>query len=147
MSRDSYREREIAPQDSVVRAGGPGEGEERVLRAKYLDWCSARVAERFLKLTPDEIYELAQGASHGAEPGAARRAPGPSSSESPESPADPAILDAADEPESFRRIVELVTEVLTRELDLPDFERWRAAYEAAPEVYDEDLLGLWREGL
>lgn len=34
--------------------------DEPVLRAKYLDWCSARVAERFLRLTPDEIYELAQ---------------------------------------------------------------------------------------
>lgn len=34
--------------------------DEPVLRAKYLDWCSARIAERFLRLTPDEIYELAQ---------------------------------------------------------------------------------------
>ena len=37
----------------------------RVLRAKYLDWCSARIADRFLRLTPEEIYKLAERASEG----------------------------------------------------------------------------------
>lgn len=30
---------------------------ERTLRAKYADWCSARLADRFLELTPEEAYE------------------------------------------------------------------------------------------
>ena len=30
-----------------------------MLRAKYFDWCSARVAERFVSLDVAEIYELA----------------------------------------------------------------------------------------
>lgn len=30
-----------------------------MLRAKYFDWCSARVAERFISLDVREIYELA----------------------------------------------------------------------------------------
>jgi hypothetical protein len=29
------------------------------MRAKYFDWCSARVAERFVALGVAEIYELA----------------------------------------------------------------------------------------
>jgi len=29
------------------------------MRAKYFDWCSARVAERFVSLGVAEIYELA----------------------------------------------------------------------------------------
>ena len=39
---------------------GSGDGAERVLRAKYLDYCSSQVAERLLLLSPDEIYVLAQ---------------------------------------------------------------------------------------
>ncbi|MFO7894110.1 MAG: hypothetical protein R6U63_10260 [Longimicrobiales bacterium] len=39
--------------------GGTGES---TLRAKYLDWCSARLAERFLDLSPEEIYALARPA-------------------------------------------------------------------------------------
>ena len=37
-----------------------GETGEGTLRAKYLDWCSARLAERFLDLSPEEIYALAR---------------------------------------------------------------------------------------
>ena len=39
--------------------------EDAILRAKYLDWCSARIAERFLALSPDEIYQLAERATDG----------------------------------------------------------------------------------
>lgn len=131
----------------MIRAEGPGGGEDRILRAKYLDWCSARVAERFLKLTPDEIYELAYRASHGGGPAPGRSAEGGSSPDVPDTPASPAFFQPAGEPESFRRIVEMVTQALSRELDLPDFDEWRDAYEAAPESYDEDLLGLWRENV
>ena len=36
---------------------------EEVLRAKYLDYCSAQVAEILLLLSPDEMYVLAQDAA------------------------------------------------------------------------------------
>lgn len=39
----------------------PDPADERVLRAKYFDWCSARVAERFVSLDVKEIYQLAGG--------------------------------------------------------------------------------------
>ncbi len=101
----------------------------RELRAKYLDWCSARLADRFLRLTPDEIYELAQRASRGDEgPGAeGARAAGEGSEL------------------SYRSLVELVTEALTAQAALPSFEEWAAAYAEAPERFDEELLGFWRE--
>ena len=35
---------------------------EAVLRAKYLDYCSAQVADLLLLLSPDQIYLLAQEA-------------------------------------------------------------------------------------
>jgi len=98
----------------------------RILRAKYLDWCSARLADRFLRLTPEEIFDLAQEAS--AE-GTAEAA---------------SSWDAS--PESYRTMVERVTEVLASRLDLPPYEQWAAAYEAHPEQFDHELLGLWKEG-
>jgi hypothetical protein len=35
---------------------------ERVLRAKYLDYCSSQIADHLVRLSPDEIYVLAQEA-------------------------------------------------------------------------------------
>lgn len=102
----------------------------RELRAKYLDWCSARLADRFLRLTPDQIYELAQRASSGGE--------------APEGGGQPGARGVGTEL-SYRSLVELVTEALTAQTPLPSFEEWAAAYAEAPERFDEELMGLWRE--
>jgi hypothetical protein len=119
----------------VVRAVSPEPSEDEVLRAKYLDWCSAKVAERFLRLTPEEIFELAHRTSPGADA-------------SPAVAPAVALDDGGDAaPLTFRGIVERVTAVLTEELDLPAFDAWRTAYETDPAQYDEELLGLWRERL
>ena len=121
----------------MVRAVDPDPGDDDVLRAKYLDWCSAKVADRFLRLTPEEIYELAQRASREDATAPRRDAPGG---------ALPA-RDSGDSGASFREIVEQVTAVLTAQLDLPGFDRWSKEYTRDPTQYDEELLGLWREGL
>jgi hypothetical protein len=105
-----------------------------VLRAKYLDWCSARIAERFLRLTPDEIYELAQKASSGRSTDSRD-----AGSASPSVPIDATPI------ESFRQIVERVTEVLAADMRLPAFAEWAAAYRERPSRYDEELLGFWKE--
>ena len=91
---------------------GDAAAEERVLRAKYLDWCSARVANRIFTLPPDRIYDLAQRAGAGGE---------------------------------FRQLVGRLTEALTLELALPDFETWRGRYAQDPQPYEEELLGFWRD--
>jgi hypothetical protein len=101
----------------------------RVLRAKYLDWCSARLADLFLRLTPDEIYELAQRATVYAEP----------------EPGTDAASGVVGTELSYRALVELVTEALTARARLPGFEEWAAAYTESPERFDDELLGLWRE--
>jgi len=122
----------------------PGTPTDDVLRAKYLDWCSARLAERFLELTPDQIYELARSAE--GESGSA----GVSASRDPKlvdalAAAAGAVLGGERDPLSFRTLVERVTEALRKELDLPGFEAWAALYRASPARYEEELLGLWRE--
>jgi hypothetical protein len=120
--------------------------DERVLRAKYLDWCSARIADRFLALTPDEIYELAERSSHGREADAlvAFRVSG--SESAPESSPD-LLLNAMTwrEPENFRVLVARVTEILADTLNLPTYEAWAAAYREAPGRFEHELLGFWRE--
>ncbi len=101
----------------------------QVLRAKYLDWCSARLADRLFRLTPDEIYELAQRADVQEDV-------------TPLSARDQALGTEL----SYRSVVEVVTEALKATIQLPTFEEWSAAYSEAPEQFDEELLGLWREG-
>lgn len=97
--------------------------DERVgsaLRGKYLDWCSARITERFLALPPEEIYEMARPAES-AETG--RRSSGGV--------------------DSYRVLVQRVTEQLLSRMSLPGFEEWSRAYAADPSRYDAELLGLW----
>lgn len=110
--------------DSVEAAGDAGaaggSAAERVLRAKYLDWCSARVADRLFKLRPEEIYDLARMLDADEENG---------------------LEPTAD----FRTVVGRLTEELTRELGLPDFAEWQKQYAAAPAQFDDEMVGFWRE--
>lgn len=125
--------------------------QHKVLRAKYHDWCSARLADSFLVLAPDEIYEMAERASHGhalervvasgAIPAREVAAVG-----GPHADAAGVGLPTA-ETESFRALVALVTEVLAETLSLPTFEEWVVEYEKAPEKYEHELLGFWRESV
>jgi hypothetical protein len=101
---------------------------DRTLRAKYLDWCSARLAERFLDLSPEAIYALAR--PEGVEP-----EPGEGS--------DATLPDPTDA--SYRQLVQRVTESLIQRTPLPTYEQWAAAYEEAPGRFDGELLGLWKE--
>jgi hypothetical protein len=128
--------------------------EDTILRAKYLDWCSARIAERFLALSPDEIYQLAERATHGP---ADMASPLPllSSLNFPNTTepdwhaaidqAVTAVADDDSESATFRILVARVTEVLADEMELPTFEEWSAAYTEAPEDFDGDMLGFWKE--
>lgn len=99
---------------------------ERTLRAKYLDWCSARVADHFLRLSAEEIYQLARSGE-----------------------ADPAMGDSAVEADSgdvsYRVLVQRVTEVLLARLELPPYEEWKAEYRRSPERFDRELAGYWRQ--
>lgn len=122
--------------------------EQRVLRAKYLDWCSARLADRFLALTPDEIYELAERASHGRED--AFVASGASAQQAAELAAyipPSAVPPEWRDPDNFRVLVARVTEVLAETLQLPTFEEWEAAYRESPAAFEAELLGFWKEAL
>ncbi len=88
-----------------------------VLRAKYYDFCSARVADVLLELSPDEIYVLAEEASK------TRPVRGE--------------LD-------YDRLVRLATERVSGRLGLPSFDEWLKQYNADPATMERTLLGLWR---
>ena len=93
---------------------------ERVLRAKYLDYCSSQIAGHLVLLSPDEIYVLAREA---------HRAGG------------------RDSEPSYEQMVRLATEGVSQRLTLPTFEQWSEEYEQDPARYDEQLLGLWESEL
>lgn len=91
-----------------------------VLRAKYVEYCSAQLADLLLYLTPDEIYLLAQ---HGS--------------------ADPSSAPEAEAQPSYGAMVERATAWLASRVALPPFDVWIEDYRRNPERYEAYLIGLW----
>lgn len=100
------------------RRGAAENLSDSVLRAKYLDYCSARVAEVLLPMSADDMYLLAQEVSKQSG-GEAEAVP------------------------SFNTIVKLATERISEELALPDFPQWVREYRKDPEAFEQQFLGLW----
>jgi hypothetical protein len=92
------------------------EESEAILRAKYLDYCSAQLADLLLYLTPDQIFLVAQQASGEGDPRG----------------------DA-----SYLSMMEVATEWLSSRVPLPPFEIWVEDYRAHPDLYEAYLMGLW----
>ena len=90
-----------------------------VLRAKYIDFCSAHRTEVFLSLSDDRIYELVEEAAVDAQLSVGSL--------------------------GFTAMVRLLTHKLRRNIPLPDFTTWSQDYQANPERYDPYLLGLWKD--
>ncbi len=90
-----------------------------VLKAKYVEFCSAQLTEIFLSLSDERIYDLVEEAAR-------------------EEDLEPGSL-------GFGAMVRLVTRRLRSSVPLPDFGTWIKDYEADPERYDRYLMGLWRE--
>jgi hypothetical protein len=94
---------------------------EEVLRAKYLDYCSARLCDVFMELEEERVFELARaveekrGVSHGTL--------------------------------NFQDLATLLVEQLLGDLALPDFESWARDYQRNPEEYEPYLLGLWKSSV
>ena len=91
-------------------------GENPLLRAKYRDYCSARVADALLALSPDEVYTLAR-----SEARATGRVP----------------------PETFSDSVSLATGKIRERLNLPEFDEWVRMYREDPESFEPFLMGFW----
>ena len=94
--------------------------DDGVLRAKYIEYCSAQLADLLLYLSADEIFVLAQKAA---------RASGETGDV------------------SYMKTVEVATNWLAQRVSLPTFEVWVRDYRANPERYDSDLMGLWQAGM
>jgi hypothetical protein len=88
-----------------------------ILRAKYLDYCSARISEVFLTLTDEHTYQLMEEAAGEADLPAGAL--------------------------SFQAMMQLVTRKLRTSVPLPDLETWIEEYTEDPDRYDPFLLGLW----
>ena len=101
-------------------AGSKGSEPLEVLRAKYLDFCSAQVADILLLLSPDEMFVLAQDAAREA---------------------------GVSGDLGYEQIVTLATERVSKKLALPPFDVWARDYRANPERYEQYLLGFWESEL
>jgi len=87
------------------------------LKDKYLDYCSAQMAEHLLLLSPDEIYLLAREA-HQAE-------------------------GMTGEP-SYEDLVKLAQGGISKRLALPTFEEWVGDYKENSGKFQDGFLALWK---
>ena len=94
------------------------------LHLLYLDWCSTRVARRFLELSHDEVWLR----SHSAET---------NPSDDPGSPAESSTEGVP----GYLELVRRTAVILAREMELPSFADWKERYHASPDKFAEDLLG------
>ena len=110
---------ESVPADRIDVLEDGAEG--GILRAKYLDYCSAQLADLLLYLSPDEIYLLAEKArrSQAGEVG----------------------------PGSYIEMMQTATAWLSTRVSLPKFEDWVRDYQANPDHYERYLMGLWESEL
>ncbi len=90
---------------------------ESVLRAKYRDYCSARVADALLSLSPEEVFTLAE---------------------------DEARASNRIAPSSHNEAIRLATGRIRDRLELPDFRSWAEDYLRNPSRFDPYLMGLWK---
>jgi hypothetical protein len=102
------------------RADDASPDEDAVARAKYLDYCSAQIADLLLYLSPDEIFVLAQRA--GRDMGEVT-------------------------PPSYTRMVEVATRWLSARVALPPFDVWIEDYRSHPDRYESYFMGLWESDL
>lgn len=109
--------------DGASREGPPGPATppDAELRAKYLEYCSARISEVFLSLSDERTYQLLEEAAS-------------------EAGVDVGSL-------SFQSKMRLVTRKLRASVPLPDFESWAAEYREHPERFEPLLLGLWKDAV
>lgn len=84
------------------------------LWSRYLDWCSAKIAEHILGMPADEVWRRAR--------------------EAPTASAPPSLFS----PE----FVQNLSTTLFAELDLPDYLTWRGQYLQDPTRFDQDLAGI-----
>ena len=106
----------MAVEDDKSPAGISGAEPEEVLRAKYLDFCSAQVADILLLLSPDEMFVLAQDAAREA---------------------------GLTGDLGYETIVNMATERVSEKLALPPFDIWARDYRENPGRYDQYLMGFW----
>ena len=102
--------------DSNTVPNGQDSDKHLVLRAKYLEYCSAQIAEHLLLLSPDEIYMLAEESD---------------------------CMHIGDSELTYERMVSLATIVVSKNLSLPPFDIWVEDYVRDPDQYEDQFLGLW----
>lgn len=107
-----FDERQADGNPDASDAGGDSVDPD--LRARYLDYCAARVSEVFLSLSDERTYALMEEAARDAD-------------------IEIGSL-------GFSDMMDLVTGRLREEIPLPTLEEFAAEYREAPERFDAMLL-------
>lgn len=93
------------------------------LRMRYLDWCAAKVAERFLQLTPEEVWARAAAAG-----------------ETPDPVGTPDAEKGVFVSHHYVTLARSLAHQIAQELDLPPADEWIKRYQADPTPFEEEIL-------
>ncbi|CAN5847683.1 hypothetical protein BH23GEM6_BH23GEM6_15270 [soil metagenome] len=88
------------------------------LWTRYVDWCSAQVAKRFLEMSPEQTWELADRA---------RALP-------------PDLQGLTEGGASYLELVRLVTLQLFSEMALPAYSEWLERYMVDPAANEDEMM-------
>jgi hypothetical protein len=99
------------------------------LRLLYLDWCSTKVAKRFLELSVDEVWQRSNFAASLPPPSGEQVLP----------ERDSAI--AVERIPGYLDLVRKTALLLAREMNLPSFPEWKEEYLEDPESFKKEILG------
>ena len=119
-AREAFGRPGVSDADPKTPPHGQDTEADSVLQAKYLEYCSAQVAEHLLLLSPDEIYLLAEEAHR---------------------------LERGEGEPTYEHMVHLATAGVARRLALPHFDAWAEDYARNPAQYEAQFLGLWESDL
>jgi hypothetical protein len=100
-----------------------GETTADSLRTRYFDWCSAKIAEQFLRLSPEEVWKRADRV---------RESPGPGS----EGTTSQGMMVS---PTNFE-VVRTLAQQLADEMGLPAYDEWVEAYRRDPAQFEKEIL-------
>ena len=98
------------PQEGAKISQVHDDAADRDLRARYLDYCAARISEVFLSLSDERTYQLMEEAAREAN------------------------LEIGSL--GFSEMMDLVTQRLRKSVPLPEFDTWLSEYEKTPEAFD-----------
>jgi len=104
----------------------PGEASADPLRIRYYEWCSARVAEQFLRLSPEEVWHRVAPIRESVDAGVGLP------------PAGEGLFAG----QNTFEVVRVLAQRMADEMRLPSFDHWVEEYRRDPARFEQEIIDV-----